>query len=497
MMRDLRTRFGGVAVVGVLSLLGVACGQKPWVAEEFERQLAQTGGFVDPATGQVFDESGRAVGPGTGSLGGGGSATGGTSGTAGTEGTEGTAGTAGHTEDAGSGDVPTVKPAFNDPNAPAGGVKIGVTDSLIKIGFHAPLTGAAPVPSDSVQKGKDLFFRHFGKVVHFRTVDVILKDDRYNPSSAVAVCKEMVQNDKVFLLSGAAGTDQIAACAKYANSVGVPYLSAGVTEAGLSGLSTYFATTMTYPDQGPYLADYLSSDLGAKGEENGMLWFNTASFQDAHSAFVSAMNSRGMSLAYDQSYSKGASEQDAITAVQQMKARGIDNVYVLTSPFWFLKVLSAARSQDYSPQWVGVGITMTFDTVASAGCRGGTLTGAKFFSPFPAWVDRNKFDPNFAKAVAKHHPEENGGDDFMWLSWAFSKVGTSLLKLPGSNLTRERFIYYAERSRGIRSGIFPPLSFSPSDRFGSTQVHVNEAQCSGYKAGDNRWHTIASFVSNF
>jgi hypothetical protein len=49
----------------------------------------------------------------------------------------------------------------------------------------------------------------------------------------------------------------------------------------------------------------------------------------------------------------------------------------------------------------------------------------------------------------------------------------------------------------VKTGVFPPVSFTPEDHLGGDQVHLNEAQCSGYKAGDNRWHTIQSFVSDF
>ncbi|MGH2729593.1 MAG: hypothetical protein ACRDJI_03180, partial [Actinomycetota bacterium] len=66
-----------------------------------------------------------------------------------------------------------------------------------------------------------------------------------------------------------------------------------------------------------------------------------------------------------------------------------------------------------------------------------------------------------------------------------------------ANLTRERFVFFAERARGLKNPTGPTLNYSPDDHFGANQVHVNEAQCSGYKAGDNRWHTIQSFVSDF
>ena len=63
----------------------------------------------------------------------------------------------------------------------------------------------------------------------------------------------MVEQEGAFILVGGGGADQITACARYANDNGIPYLSAGVNENGLTDLSTYFATTMTYAEQAPLL----------------------------------------------------------------------------------------------------------------------------------------------------------------------------------------------------------------------------------------------------
>jgi hypothetical protein len=176
-----------------------------------------------------------------------------------------------------------------------------------------------------------------------------------------------------------------------------------------------------------------------------------------------------------------------------MSTQGIENVYVLTSPVWWLNVLSQANTQQYSPQWIGVGISMTFDTVASVACRGGSsIDGAKFFSPFPAWIDVNRFDPDFRKAVDKFHSDERGGDDFMVLSWQGSKTIWDMFQGVGKDLSREAFMFEVERMRNLKNGLGPVLNYSPDDHFGAKEVHVSEARCS-----DNRWHTIKSFVSDF
>ncbi|MDQ4065139.1 MAG: ABC transporter substrate-binding protein, partial [Actinomycetota bacterium] len=366
-------------VAGVLAVLLItaACGQKPGVSEQpLPPQPVMfglpEGATVDPETGEIIDASGNVIGNVS-------------------ELDEFAAGaTTTTTGDGGSSvsdeQTDSAEQLAPTSSEPTGGTRTGVSDTTIKIGAHAPLTGAAPVPSDSAQKGVDLFWKWLAENrddVNGRNVEVILKNDSYNPSSAVAVCKEMVEKDKVFMLFGFAGTDQIQACARYAASVGVPYVSVGVTENALNAYPNYFAVSLTYPEQGWLLADYLTSQLGAKSERNGMLRFETPNFQDAHDAFVAAMRDRGIALDYDRAVSKGAGASEARSVVQEMSSQQIENVYVLTSPTWFLQVLQAANTQGYEPQWVGVGITKALDTVASVGCRNGTLDGAKFFSPFP------------------------------------------------------------------------------------------------------------------
>lgn len=506
-MRDRSALRVWLAAFCVFALVGVACGQKDGVFEQGTVLGGSLGGgaalpegvevnaegqVIDSETGEVlaesvaeFAEEGGLVDPDTGTA-------------IGPSTDDGSAPGNDDPSDPGTDEQPD--PSDDNEPEPSGGDSTGVTANSVVIGSHAPLTGAAPVPSDAADKGKDLYFRWLedqNKDVVGRKVSVILKNDNYNPSQAVAVCKEMVEKDKVFLLSGSAGTDQIQACARYAASVNVPYLSAGVTENGLTTLPNYFATSMTYPDQAPLLADFMASKLGASGEKNGMLWFDTANFRDAHDAFVDAMDKAGVPLDYDKPVSKNAGISEANTAVQEMKTQGVQNVYVLTSPTWYLQVLSASGSQQYNPQWVGVGITMTFDTVANIGCKdsNNAIDKAKFFSPFPAFLDAGKFDPDFYDALAlvgESQADPNRKGDFILLGWMGGKSIAQMFELVGRDLTRERFVHIVERARNIKTGLGPPLSFAPTDHFGADVVHVNEATC-----GDARWHTRYSFVRDF
>jgi hypothetical protein len=72
----------------------------------------------------------------------------------------------------------------------------GVTDEEIVIGIHAPVTGASPIPQTTFETGKDIYWKFHSdsdpEALGGRTVRVVFRDDEFNPSRAVQVCREMV-----------------------------------------------------------------------------------------------------------------------------------------------------------------------------------------------------------------------------------------------------------------------------------------------------------------
>ncbi len=145
--------------------------------------------------------------------------------------------------------------------------RTGVSASAINLSVHAPVTGAAPLPAESFEKSNDLYWRYVTetkgeKVLGRSKVNVAFKDDKYTPNTAIQACRELSSSS--FLLVGAGGTDQIQACAQFAEKSNVPYLSPGVTEVGLAGLKNYFATGMSYPKQAGLLAQYVKKNFAGK-----------------------------------------------------------------------------------------------------------------------------------------------------------------------------------------------------------------------------------------
>jgi branched-chain amino acid transport system substrate-binding protein len=451
-----------ILVFAAFTLLAAACGQYPNVHEDAleagEIAPAGTGLATDPVTGLPVDPG---TGTTTGTTGTGTTGTTGT-GTTGTTGTETTGTTGTGPTDPGSTGSGTTTPT-------GGGTTTGVTDTAIKIGLHAPLTGAAPLKAESFNAGKDLDWLkgNDGKPIeiHGRQVQVVFQDDQYNPSHARAVCQQMAEDQQVFMLIGGAGTDQIQACAAYAASKGIPYLSAGVTEKGLTTLPNYFAVSMSYAAQGPLLAKYMQANKAALNWSGDpakvvLVHTNTPNFDDAVASFTQALP--GAKIIRPEKNERGSSMASQLCTGT---TKNYEVVYPLTAPTYFLEMAGASKC---NPQYVGVGVSMGLNTVASTGCTTGGVDGARFFSPVPAYAGSEKWDPAFKQA--------GGSDDIMFLLWGLMKSIHQLLLNAGENLSREGFIA-ATSNASVKSGVFPDLKYTPSNHFGASQVHVLRADC--------------------
>src|SRR5438309_2101317 len=289
----------------------------------------------------------------------------------------------------------------------------------------------------------------------------------------------MAQQDHAFLLIGGAGTDQIKACAEYAQSQGIPYLSAGVTESELNSFSTYFALSATYPYQTKLLDQEIKHGVTSQSSQVAMIAEDTPNFDDAVAQFQ--RDFPGAKVYRPAKNDDGSSMAPNLCAGPTPLYKV---VYPLVAPVYYLEM---AKATSCHPQYLGVGLTNGIDTVASTGCAANNSTaGAQFFNPWPAWQDRSKFDPSFETAIAAAQKKQSSfpDDDIVWGLWGLMKTVGQLLQDAGKNLTRTGFIASTEKA-GVHTGIYPDLHFSPNNHFGASQVHLllNVCKSRGNTAG--------------
>jgi hypothetical protein len=224
---------------------------------------------------------------------------------------------------------------------------------------------------------------------------------------------------------------------------------------------------MSYAAQARLLADYIVNAQGGRSKKIAAVIANTSNFDDAKNAFLSAMSGKGIqvSLLRPGKDDNGTSMAQSLCTVTQKK---FDIVFALMAPSHFLEMAGASKC---NPTYVGVGVSMGLDEVADIGCQtGGIQTGqAHFMSPAPAFANAKSFEGQFP-----------GTDDIQFLLWGISKALHQMLLRAGPNLSRQSFIGTLQTNfKGVRTNVFPDLSYSPSDHFGANQVYMLKSDCGG------------------
>lgn len=491
-MRNPRTR-ALVAGLAAAALLTAGCGQKPGVAQNYTGASGQGAAGVEAgvaAAGDPFGApaasgddgaaiagggadvgsfSGGGSGPGT-TGGGGGGGGGGTAAAAPASG--GGAGSGGGGAASGGGGEDSAAPsAVQAPTG--GGDTTGVTDTTIRIGVHAPVTGAAALPQQSFERGIGVYADYVNRKggIHGRKLEIIFRDDRFDPNSARTACKEMAEQQKVFMLVGGAGADQIDACARYASGLGVPYLSAGVHETrpglgDLGALQTYFATSLTYEQQVPLLARLVGTQF--KGKKVAVLVGDNDSLNNFYARADAAVKKvAGSNLVLSRRVPK-KTDVDAPAIGTQICNSGAQAVMWNASPSGLINV---SKSMPCRVTWFGPGLTNGLNIVASAGCP--NIDGALYYSPFPGMDKIDQLDPGFRAAFRQKNGSEP--DDLALAMWGLEKLIGQMLQATGKGLSRESFMGTIARVKRFDTNVYPATNFT--SRFGGTAMHLLEADC--------------------
>jgi ABC-type branched-subunit amino acid transport system substrate-binding protein len=145
----------------------------------------------------------------------------------------------------------------------------GVTKTSVLIGSHQPLTGpAAPGYSEIAPAAKAYFAylnAHGG--VNGRKINLVYKDDGYNPTKTVTVVKQLVLQNKVFAIWGGLGTPTHTKVVDYLNTSKVPdlFVSSGCPCWDDGGSHPYtFGWQPNYTIEGKILGQYIKQHFAGK-----------------------------------------------------------------------------------------------------------------------------------------------------------------------------------------------------------------------------------------
>ncbi len=371
--------------------------------------------------------------------------------------------------------------------------EVGVTAREIKLGITLPMTGAASPGYNKVPAAMKAYFDYVNANggVNGRKITLVVKDDQYVPTQAVAKTNELILKDRVFALVSPLGTANNKAVAASVNpgKRGVPVL---FVNTGFSGFADTkkFPTTYTllpsYVMEAKIMAEYIKDNFA--GKSIGLVYQDDDFGSDALAGFKQA----GIKFATTVGYASGS--QSATTAagwVTKLKAANCDVVILFGVSSATAAGLGTAAALRYAPQWILGSVGGDATTIRAAGVPAAVLTNAVGASFLPATTDTSDeyvalFQSIYAKAVPGSAFDNNV---LVGMNSAF--VTVQALKAAGQNPTR-RSLLAAIDSKGstFASAGLVPLNYSRTSHVGYNGYWFGKYTSAGELKPDGGKYTL-------
>jgi ABC-type branched-subunit amino acid transport system substrate-binding protein len=342
----------------------------------------------------------------------------------------------------------------------------GVTDSEIKLGTHAPLTGPAAAGNSKVAAAAKAYFDYVNAKggIYGRKINFIVEDDGYDPATTQTVVRKLVEDEKVFAITGGLGTQTHKSVLDYLKDRQIPdlFVASGATAwnqparyPGTFGFETDYLT------EGKILGYYLKNTPALASQK-------TCAFgqdDDLGKDFLTGLQAGlGAPVALSQTYI--ASNTNVAPQVQAMQTAGCQVVALATTPLFTSRVLGTAALLSYRPQFVVTTAGSDYATVANnLGVGKGLLEGVISDGYLP--ITANPDDPwvKLFGDINKQYGDGGPVDNNVLVGMSIAYATVQALQRVGHDITVDKLIAAIEQG-GFRGPGLVPFGFSATSHAG-------------------------------
>jgi ABC-type branched-subunit amino acid transport system substrate-binding protein len=377
---------------------------------------------------------------------------------------------------------------------PAQAAENGLTASSIKLGITIPMTGIASPGYNKIPGAMKAYFDYVNANggVNGRKITLVVKDDQYIPTLAVAKANELILKDKVFALIGTLGTASNKAIARSAqlSSRGIPALFVNTGFSGFADKKAYptsFSLLPSYQMEAKVIGKYLDENFA--GKKVALLYQDDDFGVDALNGFKQAK----IDFAIKIPYASGSQAVAGVpgTWITKLQAAAPDVVVLFGVSSATAAALGNAFAYKYAPKWIlgsvgGDAVTLAANKVPPA-----FLAGAKGLSFAPSPADATD---EYIKMFMDVNTTYNKGvafDNNIVAGMTSAFLAVQAIKSAGPNLTRKGLIAAIEKNgASFANPGLTPLGFSSTSHVGATGYWIGTYDTSGALKPDGGKYTV-------
>ena len=354
---------------------------------------------------------------------------------------------------------------------------MGVTDNEVVIGWTTPLSGPAALWGVTGLGGM-AWIQHVNEQggVHGRKINIMLKDDGYNPARALANLQEMKGN--MFAVCGLLGTAILNAAKDFFPENNIPLITAYGdiriwARQPKDKLKPVFIAYPDYEDEAEYITNYAVSKLGAK--QIALFYQNDDYGKMAMSGVNKALDALGGKAKLAGAVPYEVTERALAAHALKLQETGADTLIIYTTPTHGALITKEIAKIGYQPQKL---TTFTLGDPIMYAIAGETWEGT--YIALPGNSGQPGSDPEADRVVEiliKNNPKIQG-KEYLALYGASSAMHlVKGLENAGRDLTPEALIKGMETIKDWKAeGMGAPVTYTPDRHHGNNASRMGQAK---------------------
>lgn len=304
----------------------------------------------------------------------------------------------------------------------------------VKVGLIAPLTGEVAVYGNAVKEAVQLYIDDFNAADHPFDINLIIYDDKGDPTEAMNAYNKLVYQDDIAVLLGPVTSSPTFGVAEASVDDGIPALTPTATHPDVTTYgNNFFRACFEDPFQGGSMAKFASSEL--KATTAAIIYNNADTYSiGLRDAFMKTAEEVGLTVTTTEAY--GASDIDFRAQLTNIIKTNPDVLFI---PYYYnvtYMICSQARELGYTGTFLGV--DGTDGVLAIEGADVSVFDGMYFANHYSA-----DSDSQVTQAFIKEYTDKYGGtpnalaalgyDGAMIVCDALERVNNDGVKIDGES----------------------------------------------------------------
>lgn len=346
----------------------------------------------------------------------------------------------------------------------------GVTSSEISLGATMPLSGSGAAGGIGVRDGQQAYYNMINKQggIKGHKIKLTALDDQYSPAVAQQQMRQLIQQKKVFAISGGEGTPNFLGVVPYLNRAKVPAVAPYAPSSDLGNMKAphVYMATVDYVKEFQILTQFvLDKDKANPPKKFSLVGVAGNVGDNAKEGMDKGLAGKGITVRY---FPETPGTSDFTPLATQLKQENADWVFLIITNTDTGQLVQAMRRIGYTPKfitWAGMADNAYIKEF-------GPISQGLYMALETA--DLNSASPLVQKFVQQYTAETGKAPSkFDELGWSQAQLMTEGLRRAKA-FTRSCLEAGLQGISNLETGLIPPVTWGPSDRAGVDAVGIGQ-----------------------